>query len=575
MDTSSFLDEYSCILEACEKPSRYIGEEYLSCAKNFNEAKVRFLLAFPDKYEIGISNFGFKILYHMLNSHKDFLADRLCAPDKDFLELLKGAGKTLYSLELKEPVKKFDFVGFALQYELSYTTILKMLEMSDIPIFSNERGEGDPIVVAGGPCAYNPNALADFIDLFFIGDGEELLCEVCEKYALHKGSGLAREEIIKELSKIEGVYSPKYFASVKKRVSQLKREYAPTKSPIPHFVSVHDRAVVEVRRGCARLCRFCQSAHTNLPVREREKEDVLELVKEYVKNTGYGEYSLLSLSSNDHSEIESIIENLNAYFKNTGVSVSLPSQRADNFSIKLAKLLQDVKKSAVTIAPEAGSQRMRDIINKNLTSEQITNAVLASVKEGWQRVKLYFMIGLPFEETADLDAIVELLGSINSACKSCGLKLPSIVCSVSIFVPKPFTPFQWCEQNSLDEVFEKINYLRDKSRSLRNVKMNFHNPFTSRIEALFSRADRRLGAFVYKLYKDGSYMDSWDENFSHQKYLDTALSLGLDVEKETVKVFDIQEELPWDFIDAGVKKTWLAEMFAASKEVAHVSLGHQ
>jgi radical SAM superfamily enzyme YgiQ (UPF0313 family) len=579
-----FLEKYGQILRKTEKPSRYIGGEFLSCANDFDTAKVRFLLAFPDKYEIGISNFGLKILYHILNSKQittpaaagstppsesfgcpdslrscnDFLADRLYAPDRDFLELLKVEELELYSLELKKPVKSFDFVGFGLQYELSYTTILKMLEMSGIEIFSHHRTSG-PIVTAGGPCAYNPSALEDFIDLFFIGDGEETVLEVCQKYS--EIAHLGREKVIEALAEIEGVYSPKYSRTVKRRVSKLKYDWAPTKSPVPHFSSVHDRATVEIRRGCARLCRFCQAAHTNLPVRERAANDVVELVCDYVKNTGYDEYSLLSLASNDHSEIEGIIETLNGRFKGTGVNVSLPSQRADNFSLKLANLMQEVKKSAVTLAPEAGSQRMRDVINKNLTQEQIIAAVLSCVTNGWQRVKLYFMLGLPTEREEDLDAIIELLGAINAAIKAHGLKLPNIVCSVSLFVPKPFTPFQWCAQNSLDELRTKIAYLKNKVRTLKNVKLNFHNPEISQVEALLSRADKRAGELIYRLYTKGAYMESWNENFSHALHKEVAQELGIDIEKETTTALSPDGELPWDIIDTGLEKTYLREQF--------------
>lgn len=552
-----FLEEYACILQQCEKPSRYIGNEYLSFEKDFDKAKVRVLFAFPDKYEIGISNFGFKILYHILNSSKDFLADRLYAPDLDFLNLLKENNKGLYSLEQKKPVSNFDFVAFGLQYELSYTTVLKMLEMSNVPIFSKDRGDSCPIICAGGPCAYNPNALIDFIDLFFIGDGEDVFLEVCKKYEVLKNSG--RENILKELSKIEGVYSPKYSDKVKKRTCELKIEYAPTASPIPHFASIHDRATVEIRRGCARLCRFCQSAHTNLPIRERPKEDVISLVKEYVKNTGYDEYSLLSLSSNDHSEIEDIIEELNKHFRGSGVNVSLPSQRADNFSIRLANLMQEVKKSTVTLAPEAGSQRMRDVINKNLTQEQIINAVLSCVKEGWQKVKLYFMIGLPTETYEDLEGIVNLLSQIISECKRDAGRAPNITCSISILVPKPFTPFQWCAQDSLEKIYEKISFIREKAKPLKNVKLNFHNPKTSKAEAFLARADKRVSEFIYKLYQEGSYMESWDENFSYEKYINTASSLGIDLEGETEKHIGAEEALPWDFIDCGISKSWLKD----------------
>lgn len=551
----NFLDEFEEILYKCERPSRYIGGEFLTYQKDFNKACVKTLLAFPDKYEIGISNFGHKILYHIINSREDFLADRVYAPDFDFKKLLEKSGKKLYALDTKEPAKNFDMIGFSLQYELSYTTILAMLEMMDIPVFSKDRKEGDPIIIAGGPCAFNPNPISEFIDLFLIGDGEDSIIEVCEKY-----KGLAdapRDEKIKELSEIEGVYSSKYSKTVKKRVSPLRYENHPVKSPIPHFTSIHDRATVEIRRGCARLCRFCQSAHTNLPIRERKKEEIIDLVKQYIKNTGYDEYSLLSLSSNDHKDIEEIIENLNEYFKGTGVSVSLPSQRADNFSVKLANLMGDVKKTGITLAPEAGSQKMRDIINKGLTQEQIINAVLASVENGWQKIKLYFMIGLPGETYEDLDAILDLLQEIQASCKARGFKMPQITCSVSIFVPKPCTPFQWCAQNSLSEIEDKIKYL--KSKPIKNVKINIHNQKLSQIEAFLTRGDKNLNDFIYKMYKTGAYLESWDENINFEKYLKIADELGINIESLATKTWGVDDVLPWDFIDCGLDKDYLKE----------------
>ncbi len=551
----NFLNEFEEILYKCERPSRYVGGEFLTYQKDFDKADVKVLLAFPDKYEIGISNFGHKILYHIINSRDNFLADRVYAPDFDFKNLLEKSGKKLYALDTKQSVKKFNIIGFALQYELSYTTILAMLEMADIPVFSKDRKEDDPIIIAGGPCAFNPNPVSEFIDLFLIGDGEEIIIEMCEKYKSIKN--LPRDEKIKELAKIEGIYSPKYSKTVKKRVSPLIYENHPVESPIPHFSSIHDRATVEIRRGCARLCRFCQSAHTNLPIRERKKEEIIELVKQYVKNTGYDEYSLLSLSSNDHKDIEEIIENLNSCFKGTGVNVSLPSQRADNFSLKLANLMGDVKKAGITLAPEAGSQKMRDIINKNLTQEQILNAVLAIVGNGWHKIKLYFMIGLPRETYEDLDAILNLLQEIQTSCKNRGFKTPQITCSVSIFVPKPFTPFQWCAQNSLSEIEGKIKYL--KSKPVKNVKINIHNPKLSQIEAFLARGDKNLNDFIYKMYKTGAYLESWDENIDFEKYLKIAAESGINIENLTAKTWNIEDILPWDFIDCGLDKNCLKE----------------
>lgn len=568
----TFFENYNEILYKCEKPSRYIGGEFLSAKKDFDTAKVKVALAFPDKYEIGISNFGHKILYHILNEHQDFLADRVYAPEADFVRLLKGTdvavrggknGRELYALDSKKSLRAFDFIGFALQYELSYTTILAMLDMSGIAVFSSDRVENDPIIIAGGPCAFNPAPMSKFIDLFLIGDGEELIVELCEKYRELREKGVLRVQIIKELSKIEGIYCPAYPGKTSKRTAALSLQTAPVKSPIPHFVSVHDRATVEIRRGCARLCRFCQSAHTNLPIRERPRKDVVALTKKYVQNTGYDEYSLLSLSSNDHSEIENIIEELNAHFEGSGVTVSLPSQRADNFSLRLANLMSAVKKSAVTLAPEAGTQRMRDIIKKNLTQEQIINAALASVQNGWQKIKFYFMIGLPFEEEADLKGIIDLLAEINKACRVAGLRLPQITCSISIFVPKPFTPFQLCAQNSLAQIEGKIAYLRDTARSanLKNVRLNFHEPKVSQIEAFLTRGGEDVGEFIYEMFKGDAYLESWSENFDFEKCIEAAKKLGLDIEKAAATQISPDAKLPWGEINCGLEEGYFASEF--------------
>lgn len=562
---NEFLKEYQEILYKCEKPSRYIGGEYLSFQKDFDKADVKMLFAFPDKYEIGISNFGHKILYNIVNKKEDLIADRVYAPEPDFCSLLRQNNKLLYGLDTKRPICDFDFIGFALQYELSYTTILQMLDMGGVPILNKDRKDNNPIILAGGPCAFNPNPISDFIDLFLIGDGEETVLEICEVFKKLKGS--PRDKILKKLSKIKGVYSPKFSTKVKKRVTRLTREDHPTTSPIPHFASVHDRATIEIRRGCSRLCRFCQSAHTNLPIRERKKEDIIELAKEYVKNTGYDEYSLLSLSSNDHPDIEEIIEKLNTHFKGSGVNVSLPSQRADNFSVKLAKLMSSGKKATITLAPEAGSQRMRDIINKNLTEEQIINAILASVQNGWNKIKLYFMIGLPYETFEDLDGMINLLAKINKTCRENGYKPPQITCSTSIFVPKPFTPFQWCPQNTLDIVKEKMYYLKDKGAFLKNVKINIHNMKLSQIEAFLTRGNRKLNKFIYELYKTGSYLESWDENLDFEKYHQIALKNGLDIDKLASKEYNIEEELPWDFIEC-IDKDYLKKGFLKAKSYA-------
>lgn len=570
MIDDNFLAEYENILQQVERPSRYIGDEYGSYDKDFNSTEGKFLFVFPDKYEIGISNFGHKIIYDLINKRKNLLCDRLYAPDKDFLELLEKNNKEIYALESKRKPKEFDIIGFGLQYEMCYTTVLKLLEMSNIPIFNKDRIDSHPIIIAGGPCTSNPKPINKFIDIFIIGDGEDVNIEVLEKYIELKNK-LPRNEIIKELAKIEGVYAPLVDNKANKRIAQLTYENHPINSPIPHFASVHDRAIIELRRGCARLCRFCQASHINLPIRERKKDDIVKLAKEYTKNTGYDEYSLLSLSSNDHGKIEEILSELNCHFRGTGINVSLPSQRADKFSLELAKLAQSEKKATVTIAPEAGSQRMRDVINKNLSAEQIINATISCIKNGWNKIKYYFVIGLPFENYEDLAGIVELIEQVNLACREQGLKYPQITCSISVFVPKPHTPFQWARQNTISEIQEKIQYLKNLKDKLKNVKFNFHNPKMSQLEAFFTRGDEKLNDFIYELYKEGSYLDSWDENLDFNLYQKIADKLNIDIEKETSKEFLENEILPWDNIFYGVNKSWLlAEYKKAKKAIATV-----
>ena len=569
MDNNEFFDEYSEILQNVERPSRYIGDEFGSYKKNFEAAKGKFLFVFPDKYEIGISNFGHKILYDLINKQDDLLCDRMYAPEKDFLELLKQKKKSLYALESKKSPKDFDIIGFGLQYEMCYTTVLKLLEFSEIPVFSKDRDNNHPIILAGGPSASNPVPMSPFVDIFIIGDGEDVNIEVLRKVVELKN--LSRFEKIKELSKIEGVYAPIFPKKTNKRIAQLDFNNHPVSSPIPHFSSVHDRAIIELRRGCGRLCRFCQASHINLPVRERKKEDIVELTKQYVKNSGYDEYSLLSLSSNDHGQIEEILRELNCYYKGSGINVSLPSQRADRFSFELASLAQQEKKATITIAPEAGSLRMRNVINKNLSEDQIINATISCVKNGWNKIKYYFVIGLPFETFEDLEGIVDLIQKVNLKCRELGLKYPQITCSISVFVPKPHTPFQWARQNKIDEIEKKIVFLKELKNKIKNVRFNFHNPKMSQLEAYFSRGDANASALIYDMYKNGAYLESWDENLDFNLYEKIAGKLNIDIEKEASREFDVDDKLPWDDINYGVDKSWLyAEYEKAKKAVSTV-----
>lgn len=555
-----------CDLFKVKKPYQYIGSEYLSWNKDINKAKVKMAFAFPDKYEIAISNLGQKLLYETVNSDERFIADRVYAPDFDYKKILEDKKEPLKTLETKTPVKDFDIIGFSLQYELAYPTMLEMIRLSDIPVLRKERKENHPIIFAGGPCCFNPKPIENFIDLFLIGDGEELIIETLEKYNELKKQGLSRNDIILELSNIEGVYSPELQNKTKKRIYNFKESDKITKSPIPYSSGVHDRTIIEIRRGCGRMCRFCQAGHVNLPIRERSAKTVIEKVEESVKLTGYDEYSLLSLSSNDYTNIESVIEYLSSIMNKKKVSVSLPSQRIDRYSQKLAQLVRGVRSTTVTLAPEAGSQRLRDVINKNLTEEQIIDTILNCYKNGFTHVKLYFMIGLPTETMEDLEEMTELFRKIRYRGKLLKKELDlkdglNLTCTVSIFVPKPFTPFQWFGMNSLEQIKEKIKYLLDAAKAIKGIKINYHNSFVSKLECAITRGDERYNDFMYALHKKGVYLSTWDENIDRQLWIDTAAEFGIDIDKEAERTYCTEEKLPWDIIDVGLDKDWLIEQY--------------
>lgn len=572
-----FRDQHEALFKAT-KPYQYVGGEFLSYNKDFDSAKVRFAFVFPDKYEIGISNLGVRIIYDRVNAQYGYMADRAYAPEPDFKP------EFLYGVESKRALKDFDGVGFSLQYELSYPTVLKMLEMSGITVRNDERRDDEPIVLAGGPCTFNPLPMADFIDVFCIGDGEEMMVEVCE--VLEKTKGLPRKERIEKLCEIKGCWSAMAplapcgrgvggegstgeVRSVEKRIAPLITDYASTSYPIPFSSSVHDRAIVEIRRGCGRMCRFCQPGHVTLPVREREAEDIIKITKELVDNTGYDEYSLLSLSSNDYSNIREVIKELAVDFNKRKISVSLPSQRIDGFNLELANLVQSIRKSAMTLAPEAGSQRLRNVIKKNISEEQIINAALTLYENGWSKIKFYFIAGLPTETLEDMDEMAELLNKIKYRSKLIkrekGLNHGfEITCTLSIFVPKPFTPFQWCPQMDLDEVTEHINYLKEKTKHIKGLKINYHEKFVSQIEAVLTRGDSSLCKYIEALYKKGCYLDAWGEYFDKNVWRETAEECGFSLEELAKKEYGLDDELPWDFINVGLKKLWLQQEYKAA-----------
>ena len=558
-----------CLLYNVKKPYQYVGAEYLSYNKDFNSVDVKIAFAFPDKYEIAISNLGQKILYDVVNSDARFMADRVYAPDLDYREELIKNNLPLLTLESKKEVKSFEFVGFSLQYELAYPTVLEMLKLSNIAVERKERTEDDPIIMAGGPCCFNPRPMQNFIDIFMVGDGEELLIEILETYKKLKFEGKPRTEIIKELSKLEGVFAPQEQNKTRKRIFDISKLNKAPKAPVPFSSSVHDRTIIEIRRGCGRMCRFCQAGHVNLPIRERNAQDIIDMVKESVSITGYDEYSLLSLSSNDYKNIESVIEALSDEMNKKKVSVSLPSQRIDRYSTKLAKLVQGVRATTATLAPEAGSQRLRNVIKKNISEEQIINAALTLYENGWSKLKFYFICGLPTETLEDMDEMAELLNKIKYRAKLIkrekGLTHGfEITCTLSIFVPKPFTPFQWCGQMDLDEVTAHIAYLKEKTKHIKGLKINYHEKFVSQIEAVLTRGDSSLCKYIEALYKKGCYLDSWGEHFNKDVWRETAEECGISLKDLAKRQFDLYLSLPWDFINVGLEKSWLQQEYCSA-----------
>ena len=565
-----FRNQHDALYNAT-KPYQYVGGEFLSYNKNWDSSTVKFAFVFPDKYEIGISNLGVRIIYDRVNSYKrklenqeseyiyPFLADRAYAPEPDFKP------EFLYGVESKKALKDFDGIGFSLQYELSYPTVLKMLKMSGISVRNEDRFDSEPIVFAGGPCAFNPLPLSDFIDVFCIGDGEDMMVEVCE--VLEQTRGKSRIERIKELCKIEGCWSAIIKKqSVNKRISPLTLENASTAYPIPFSSSVHDRAIIEIRRGCGRMCRFCQPGHVTLPIREREAEDIIKITKDLINNTGYDEYSLLSLSSNDYRNITEVIKELSVDFNKRKINVSLPSQRIDGFSLELANLMNTVRKSGMTLAPEAGSQRLRNVIKKNISEEQIINAALTLYENGWNKLKFYFIAGLPTETTQDMDEMAELLSKIKYRAKQIKKEKElnygfDITCTVSIFVPKPFTPFQWCGQMDLSIVFEHIKYLKEKTKHIKGLKINYHESAVSQIEAVLTRGDDSLCDYIYALYQKGCYLDAWGEHFDKEIWAKTAEECGFSLAKLAQKEYNLEEVLPWDFVNVGLSKEWLQKEY--------------
>ncbi len=559
MDQTAF----NRLLSRVEKPARYIGGEWNSVVKQ--EAELRFALLFPDVYEIGMSHLGSRILYHALNSVEGIACERAFAPWPDMEQVLREEHMPLFSLETKRPLKAFDVVGFALLYEMCYTNILQMLDLSGIPLLAKDRGEEYPLVVCGGPCTCNPNPVAPFMDAVLIGDGEEMTPQVALAVRDARRSGRSKAELLRELSAMRGVYVPSLRTEDTVVVRQIVRDLDKavfTGEPIvPYLGIVHDRVALEVMRGCTRGCRFCQAGYIYRPIRERKSETLMELARRQVACTGYDEVSLLSLSTGDYSEVHQLVPQIIREMAAGKVSVSLPSLRVDSELANDLVVMQTVRKAGLTFAPEAGTQRLRDVINKNVTEDDILRATQDAFSAGWSSVKLYFMLGLPTETDEDILGIAELAKKVSwqfyqlpKERRGKGLRLNV---SVSTFVPKPFTAFQWCAQVPAEEIRRRQELLRGALKGVRGAELNCHYSLLSVLEAAFSRGDERLADVLLRAYALGCRFDSWTEHFQAQAWSQAFVDCGLSEQGYAQRTYAADESMPWDFVDMLVTKAYL------------------
>ncbi|GAA0084240.1 TIGR03960 family B12-binding radical SAM protein [Clostridium sp. CTA-7] len=569
------------ILHKVEKPSRYVGGELNQVVKNPKDVDIRFAFCFPDVYEVGMSHLGTRILYHTINERKDTYCERVFAPWPDMEAELRKNEIPLMTLETKDPISEFDMIGFTLQYEMSYTNILNMLDMAGITIRASERGEDESIIMAGGPCAYNPEPLYDIVDFFEIGEGEEMMNDVLDVYKKYKGKR-SKKEFLREISKIEGIYVPSLYdvtyngdgtikefkpkyddvpAKIKKRIiNNFDKVDFPLDMIVPYSEIVHDRVVLETSRGCTNGCRFCQAGMIYRPVREKTTDTLLDQARKMIDATGYQEVSLASLSICDHSDIQNLVSNLILEHSAKNIGVALPSIRVDAFSVDLIKEIQKVRKTGLTFAPEAGSQRMRDIINKGLTEERILEATKSAFESGWSTIKLYFILGLPYEEVEDAAGIGQLAEKMANVYygipkekRQKGLK---INVSTSILVPKPFTPFQWAPMARPDEVWNKIDAVKGAIKS-RAIHYNYHEQKTSFMEAVFARGDRRTCDLLIKAFEKGAKFDGWSEHFKYDIWMEAMQECNIDEDFYVYRDRNYDEILPWDFIDIGVNRKYL------------------
>lgn len=570
------------ILKKVEKPARYIGNEINVIEKNPSDADIRFAFAFPDVYEVGMSHLGMEIMYYCLNQREDTFCERVYTPWIDMEKLLREENMPLFALESQDELMNFDFLGFTLQYEMCYTNILTMLDLANIPFLSVDRNEDCPIIIAGGPTAYNPEPLADIVDVFYIGEGEIVIHDILDIYKEIKNTGGTKEDFFNAIISIDGIYIPKYYDTsynidgtissfkpnnpnakekIKKVfVEDLNNAFYPKKQLVPLIEVVHDRVSMEVFRGCIRGCRFCQAGYTYRPVREKSSNTIVNSCNELINNTGHEEISLVSLSTGDYTEFPETANSLLELFKDSKVNLSLPSLRVDGFSIGIMEKIQEVRKSSITFAPEAGSQKMRDVINKGITEEEILTGCSLCFHGGWNRIKLYFMVGLPYETMEDVIDISKLSNKIVAKY----MELPkenrsrplSLNVSTSCFVPKPFTPFQWEKQNTYDEFMEKQYKLKDYMKSIKPVRYTYHQAKLSVLEGVFSRGNRHLSKVLIRAYEKGARFDGWSEHFNYNLWVEAFNECNIDMDFY-VRQYDEDEILPWDFIDIGITKEFL------------------
>ena len=575
------------ILMQVEKPARYIGNEVNAVMKNKDEVQVRFAMCFPDVYEIGMSHLGIQIIYDMLNQFEDVWCERVYSPWVDLDAILRRENIPLFALESQDPIKEFDFLGITIQYEMCYTNILQVLDLSGIPLLSKDRSEEDPIVIGGGPCTYNPEPICDFFDLFYIGEGETQYRNLLDLYTECKRKKESRKEFLRKAARIPGMYVPSLYdvtykedGTIKERiplaegipmtitkelVSDVSNTYYPKKPVVPFIKVTQDRVVLEIQRGCIRGCRFCQAGQLYRPVRERSLEMLETYAVEMLENTGHEEISLSSLSSSDYSKLPELLDFLIEKCDERKINISLPSLRIDAFSLDVMNKVQDVKKSSLTFAPEAGSQRLRNVINKGLTEEVILEGSRLAFEGGWTRVKLYFMLGLPTETPEDIRGIAELSNKIAAVFYETVPKEKrngrvQIVASTSFFIPKPFTPFQWAPQCTKEEFLDKAYQTRTAITSQLNqksIKYNWHEADVSVLEGILARGDRKLNQAILRAYEKGCMYDAWSEYYKNDIWMETFEECGIDISFYTTRTRGDDEIFPWDFLDCGVTKQFL------------------